>query len=307
MKFNEKILELRKQKGWSQEELGEKINVSRQTISKYETGQSSPEMEKLLEISKVFNISIDELVGKETKTFAEVKKHNSKKWLVLLFVIIIFILIFLYKAISFTIIYLRANSFSENNYYMGEYLSNESDNMTIVIKTTKIDNKIKIETITDSFERPDMIEYIEINEKKAYLLSYNKEKDKYIVENKLDDFNSDEEIEEYFNSFSDNKIKETTLSMIPSNVKSIVSSSLNPFCNVSYRNNVIYNNFISHSIKNRICLNREGLVERYDMNGEFDNNISMNISYDYVQDHLKDYKEINPLEEYKDMIISESN
>ena len=59
MKFNEKLLELRKQKGWSQEEVGEKINVSRQTISKYESGLSTPEMDKLIDLAKVFEISID--------------------------------------------------------------------------------------------------------------------------------------------------------------------------------------------------------------------------------------------------------
>ena len=61
MKFNEKLIELRKKEGLSQEELGYKLNVTRQTVSKWELGQTTPEMEKLLEISKLFNISVDEL------------------------------------------------------------------------------------------------------------------------------------------------------------------------------------------------------------------------------------------------------
>ena len=68
MKFNEKLLELRKQKGWSQEEVGEKINVSRQTISKYESGLSTPEMDKLIELAKVFEIS-SLLTAKEVSFF----------------------------------------------------------------------------------------------------------------------------------------------------------------------------------------------------------------------------------------------
>ena len=79
MKFNEKLLELRKQKGWSQEEVGEKINVSRQTISKYESGLSTPEMDKLIELAKVFEISIDELVGEEKNTIIPEEKNKSKK------------------------------------------------------------------------------------------------------------------------------------------------------------------------------------------------------------------------------------
>lgn len=63
MKFNEKLIELRKQKGLSQEELGYKLNVTRQTVSKWELSQTTPEMEKLIEISKLFNVSVDELLN----------------------------------------------------------------------------------------------------------------------------------------------------------------------------------------------------------------------------------------------------
>ena len=63
MKFNEKLIELRKKQGLSQEELGYKLNVTRQTVSKWELGQTTPEMDKLVELSKLFNISIDELIN----------------------------------------------------------------------------------------------------------------------------------------------------------------------------------------------------------------------------------------------------
>lgn len=63
MKFNEKLIELRKKQGLSQEELGYKLNVTRQTVSKWELGQTTPEMDKLVELSKLFNISIDKLIN----------------------------------------------------------------------------------------------------------------------------------------------------------------------------------------------------------------------------------------------------
>ena len=62
MEFNNKLYELRKQKGLSQEELAGRLNVSRQTVSKWEVGESSPDMEKLVAISELFDISLDELV-----------------------------------------------------------------------------------------------------------------------------------------------------------------------------------------------------------------------------------------------------
>lgn len=62
MSFSEKLMQLRRQKGWSQEELGEKLDVTRQTVSKWELGSTTPEMEKLIAISELFGISIDELV-----------------------------------------------------------------------------------------------------------------------------------------------------------------------------------------------------------------------------------------------------
>jgi transcriptional regulator with XRE-family HTH domain len=62
MEFNNKLYELRKQKGLSQEELANRLNVSRQTVSKWEVGESSPDMEKLVAISELFDISLDELV-----------------------------------------------------------------------------------------------------------------------------------------------------------------------------------------------------------------------------------------------------
>ena len=62
MDFNNKLYELRKQKGLSQEELANRLNVSRQTISKWEIGDSTPDLETLVAISDRFGISLDELV-----------------------------------------------------------------------------------------------------------------------------------------------------------------------------------------------------------------------------------------------------
>ena len=65
MNFAEHLMALRKQRGWSQEELGGRIGVTRQTVSKWEMGQSTPELEKLVELARLFEISMDRLVGLE--------------------------------------------------------------------------------------------------------------------------------------------------------------------------------------------------------------------------------------------------
>ena len=66
MEFNNRLYQLRKQKGFSQEELANRLNVSRQTVSKWEVGDSTPDMEKLAAISDLFDVSLDMLImGKE--------------------------------------------------------------------------------------------------------------------------------------------------------------------------------------------------------------------------------------------------
>ena len=68
MEFHNKLYHLRKQKGLSQEELANRLNVSRQTISKWEVGDSTPDMEKLIAISDMFQISLGELVMDKVQT-----------------------------------------------------------------------------------------------------------------------------------------------------------------------------------------------------------------------------------------------
>ena len=71
MQFYQKLSELRKSAGLSQEELATKVGVSRQTVFKWESGLSSPSMDNILVLCRLFSVSADELIGntppKETK------------------------------------------------------------------------------------------------------------------------------------------------------------------------------------------------------------------------------------------------
>lgn len=62
MEFNEKLVKLRKERGMTQEGLAELLKVSRQAISKWESGQSYPEMEKLIMLSELYGVTLDSLV-----------------------------------------------------------------------------------------------------------------------------------------------------------------------------------------------------------------------------------------------------
>ena len=61
--FGERLAALRKERGLSQEDLAEKLQLTRQTISKWETGASTPDLELLIQLAEVFDVSTDRLLG----------------------------------------------------------------------------------------------------------------------------------------------------------------------------------------------------------------------------------------------------
>ena len=90
MKFNENLKYLRKREGITQEELAERLNVSRQSVTKWESGQSLPDIEKVKEIAYMFSVSVDALVGDiECKSVNKIKKKiDDIGWFIFGFVAI---------------------------------------------------------------------------------------------------------------------------------------------------------------------------------------------------------------------------
>ncbi len=114
MNFSDNLIKLRKGKSWSQEDLAEKLGISRQAVSKWEVGTSKPDIDNIIKISKLFEVSIDELVNNEivrTEAISINVKRKSKKdvllvWLrrILIVLIIIYFINVIYKfAMLFTI------------------------------------------------------------------------------------------------------------------------------------------------------------------------------------------------------------
>lgn len=79
MNFNEKLINLRKTKNLSQEELGADLNVSRQTISKWESCQSYPDFQRLVLLSDYFGLTLDELVKDIDVQEVREKNINSEQ------------------------------------------------------------------------------------------------------------------------------------------------------------------------------------------------------------------------------------
>lgn len=318
MKLSEKLIKLRKENGLSQEQFGNEINVSRQAVSKWENDESKPDIDKIQEIVKKFNVTYEYLLDDDIENierFSEAtpkkKKHKRKTILkVILVILLIYLLFCIYKFIAFYRFYLIANSFSEGNYYMELSFRNISDYTPVTRafwRTYKFGNKIKTtagvlsneqdykngELNYDSYS----IEVIDKDKKTSYSLIYDRDTEMFEYQDNKDRIDNEEE---YFDK-SENIIRETTLSAIPSSFKEILLSSIDP--------RVYYISIINREIRARsdeniikIKLNNDCLIEYYDVTSEYDGRHNLSTyMYNYVQNTLEEIED--PLEMYKDKIL----
>ena len=79
MEIGNKILEFRKKENLSQEQLAEKMDVTRQTISKWELNETAPDIKQAKELSKIFKISLDELTNNDVNSLVIEKISNTEK------------------------------------------------------------------------------------------------------------------------------------------------------------------------------------------------------------------------------------
>lgn len=81
MNLSDKIIDLRKKQGWSQEELADKLGVSRQSVSKWESGSAMPELDKVVQLSSLFDVSCDYLLkngNKEEKATCQTNEQEPQ-------------------------------------------------------------------------------------------------------------------------------------------------------------------------------------------------------------------------------------
>ena len=128
MSFGENLINLRRQKGWSQDDLANNLNISRQAISKWETDISKPDVDNLERISKIFSVTIDNLLDNDLpndKAVAlDVKKKEKKEKtitivkLMIIAVIILYAISVIYKFASLLVIVNGVQKYANlNNYH----------------------------------------------------------------------------------------------------------------------------------------------------------------------------------------------
>ena len=307
MNFSEELFELRKKEGLSQEELAEKVGVSRQTISKWEMGQSTPEMEKLVNLSKLFNLSLDELVGNdvingiENKSQEDIKPKKKHIFLKVIMVIcIIYFTICIIKFILLTRQVLITNSINEENYSIHKFIVNTDDafpdkSLYINMLIEKIDNKyiMKIYNTIDALGNPSIITYMELDNKKAYQLDFNGKTNKYVVSNIVVGF-SEEKKEEFFKDYnSSNALKESSkMNFI---IGERLLNSIDPFLFINPFNKTI-TKIVPFKTIVEYDYNEDYLMSRIFMRDFLtDKKSEWSISYDYVPEHFENKKIENPL------------
>lgn len=181
MKFGENLRKLRKLKKLSQEDLAEKLNVSRQSVSKWETGESYPEMNNILELCKIFHCSINDLVNNSIidadllgedikvnivkfKKDQQVGMKNLSKAISIISKIcrIIVMISIPIVAISMIILGIIINKVSIDS---GEIRFNSvNDKISIVEEKDKISIKINDITVADTMKQSEILRIKEVLE-----------------------------------------------------------------------------------------------------------------------------------------------
>lgn len=171
MDFDKKIIELRKQLNLTQEDLAEKLNVSRQTVSNWETSKCYPDIETLVIISNKFNVSLDVLIKENVKMIKDIdKKVRINKKLKYSVLILILLLV-----VGGCVIYLKNNKVMEvqakNNELQKEIqeIVEIQENSSVYSFKTK---KIKIKDITTNTKTIDIYVDGKLIEKDVRVLNY---------------------------------------------------------------------------------------------------------------------------------------
>lgn len=100
MKLEEKLMKLRKENAWSQEELADKLNVSRQTVSKWELGQTTPDTDNLTKIASIFGVSVSDLLDENANPTEEKYRANKNNGRLIKILILVAILILVFLGIG---------------------------------------------------------------------------------------------------------------------------------------------------------------------------------------------------------------
>ena len=183
MSFENNLIKLRKQKGWSQDELAENLDLSRQAISKWENGTSKPDIDNIKRISKVFDVGIDELLSNDiTDNHAlsldfdsSKKKRKSDKGILLVkciifALVIIYVISVIYKLVALLIIVNGVEKYQNlSNYHYIITTYNENGLSQKEECWFKDGESKTINIFFSDVDTSEVITYINYNKKYAYV------------------------------------------------------------------------------------------------------------------------------------------
>ena len=182
MNLGNKITSLRKKNNLSQEELGELVGVTRQTISKWELEETTPDIRQAKELSKIFKVSLDELVDNDINNILVEKVSNTEKLAGLTIKILKVIGIFLITVFILGIIIFITTNFNlsriRSKKVVGSYeLTCNLDKEEYVYEVEYNENYQVINSGGDAFisNHIDIIKYEDANQVVAHIEDYFKD------------------------------------------------------------------------------------------------------------------------------------
>lgn len=181
MNLGKKIAELRKKNNLSQEELAEKVGVARQTISKWEIGDTTPDINQVKIISKIFNISIDELVDNDINNVIVEKVSNTEKLagitIKILKVFGIMLIVFITLIFLFVIIFMIDNPRKDYDIVGRTKISCQLNNEEYVYEAEYNKNYQVINSGGDAYimNHTDIESYEDVNKIVAHIEDYFKD------------------------------------------------------------------------------------------------------------------------------------
>ena len=181
MNLGKKIAELRKKNNLSQEELAEKVGVARQTISKWEIGDTTPDINQVKIISKIFNISIDELVDNDINNVIVENISNTEKLagitIKILKVFGIMLIVFITLILLFVIIFMVDMPRNDYDIVRRTKISCNLDNEEYVYEAEYNKNYQVINSGGDAYimNHTDIESYEDVNKIVAHIEDYFKD------------------------------------------------------------------------------------------------------------------------------------
>lgn len=187
MSFENNLIKLRKQKGWSQDELAENLDLSRQAISKWENGTSKPDIDNIKRISKVFDVGIDELLSNDiTDNHAlsldfdsNKKKKKSDKGILLVkciifALVIIYVISVIYKLVALLIIVNGVEKYQNLSNYHYIITTYNENGLSQKEECWFKDGELKINNVIYNEENPEEVESVlDFNKQEGYINSSN--------------------------------------------------------------------------------------------------------------------------------------